>query len=183
MKFSVTIPTYKAQYLREAVESVVSQTYPDWELIIIDDCSPENLRTVVEPFLADSRISYFRNEGAFVLFFSELVKGFVGWGYWIAAPIFLAIPAFATAPALIIVGYMMLSSVADIDWRDVGESVPAFIALAWMPFTYSIANGIMFGMLSWVILKVCTGKTKEVTGIMWICFVLFAARILTLITG
>ena len=62
MKFSVTIPTYKVQYLREAVESVVSQTYPDWELIIIDDCSPENLRAAVEPFLADSRISYFRNE-------------------------------------------------------------------------------------------------------------------------
>ena len=62
MKFSVTIPTYKVQYLREAVESVVSQTYPDWELIIIDDCSPENLRAAVEPFLADSRISYYRNE-------------------------------------------------------------------------------------------------------------------------
>ena len=62
MKFSITIPTYRAQYLREAIESVVSQTCPDWELIIVDDCSPENLHAIVKPFLADSRISYYRNE-------------------------------------------------------------------------------------------------------------------------
>lgn len=62
MKFSVTIPAYKARYLKEAVESVVAQTYQDWELIIVDDCSPENLRSIVEPFLNDHRIHYYRNE-------------------------------------------------------------------------------------------------------------------------
>ena len=62
MKFSVTIPAYKSQYLLEAVESVVRQTYTDWELIIVDDCSPENLEAIVRPFLHDARISYYRNE-------------------------------------------------------------------------------------------------------------------------
>ena len=62
MKFSVTIPAYKAQYLKEAIESVTRQTYTDWELIIVDDCSPEDLYTIVEPYLADKRIRYYRNE-------------------------------------------------------------------------------------------------------------------------
>ena len=62
MKFSVTIPAYKSQYLKEAIESVVSQTYSDWELIIVDDCSPEDLKVIVEPYLTDKRISYYRNE-------------------------------------------------------------------------------------------------------------------------
>ena len=62
MRFSVTIPAYKSQYLQNAIESVVSQTYADWELIIVDDCSPEDLRSIVEPFLNDQRIRYYRNE-------------------------------------------------------------------------------------------------------------------------
>ena len=62
MKFSVTIPAYKSQFLDKAIQSVVSQTHTDWELIIVDDCSPENLYTIVEPFLNDQRIRYYRNE-------------------------------------------------------------------------------------------------------------------------
>lgn len=62
MKFSVTIPSYKPQYLREAVESVVKQTYSDWELIVVDDCSPSDLHTIIEPFLKDERVRYYRNE-------------------------------------------------------------------------------------------------------------------------
>ena len=62
MKFSVTIPAYKAQFLNEAIKSVVSQTYAEWDLVIVDDCSPESLQTIVKPYLTDSRIRYYRNE-------------------------------------------------------------------------------------------------------------------------
>jgi len=62
MKFSITIPTYKARYLDEAIRSVVDQTYTDWELVIVDDCSPEDLRSIAEPYLRDSRVSYYRND-------------------------------------------------------------------------------------------------------------------------
>ena len=62
MKFSVTIPAYKSRFLKEAIESVVNQTYADWELIVVDDCSPEDLAAVVAPYLADPRVSYHRNE-------------------------------------------------------------------------------------------------------------------------
>ena len=62
MKISITIPAYKRQYLAEAIRSVANQTWQDWELVIVDDYSPEDLHSVVNPFLADSRISYYRNE-------------------------------------------------------------------------------------------------------------------------
>lgn len=62
MKFSITIPTYKARYLSEAIESVASQTYDDWELIIVDDCSPDYIHTIVEPYLSDPRVRYCRHE-------------------------------------------------------------------------------------------------------------------------
>ena len=61
MKFSVTLPSYKSRYLQEAIDSVVSQTYTDWELIIVDDCSPEDLASIVKPYLNDSRVHYYRN--------------------------------------------------------------------------------------------------------------------------
>jgi len=61
MKFSVNIPAYKSQYLCEAIQSVVSQTWQDWELVIVDDCSPEDLASIVKPFLSDNRIHYYRN--------------------------------------------------------------------------------------------------------------------------
>ena len=92
------------------------------------------------------------------------------------APVFLAIPGFATAPALVIVGYMMLSSVADIDWSDIGESVPAFIALAWMPFTYSISDGIMFGIISYTVINALAGKVAKVHWLMYVLTVIFIAK-------
>lgn len=77
------------------------------------------------------------------------------------APIFLAIPAFATAPALVVVGFMMLSGIVKIDWNDYSEAVPAFIATIAMPFMYSISEGIAMGVISYVALNMLTGKLKE----------------------
>lgn len=91
------------------------------------------------------------------------------------APIFLAIPGFATAPALIIVGYMMLSSCADVDWSDAGEAVPAFLAVAAMPFCYSISDGIMFGVISYTVINALCGRFRRVH---WIMYILTAVFIL-----
>ena len=92
------------------------------------------------------------------------------------APVFLAIPAFATAPALIIVGYMMLSSCADVDWRDAGEAVPAFLAVAAMPFTYSISDGIMFGVISYTVINAFAGNFKRIHWIMYVLTAVFIAK-------
>ena len=92
------------------------------------------------------------------------------------APVFLAIPAFATAPALIIVGYMMLSSCADVDWRDAGEAVPAFLAVAAMPFTYSISDGIMFGVISYTVINALAGNFKRIHWIMYVLTAVFVAK-------
>ena len=98
------------------------------------------------------------------------------------SPIFLAIPGFATAPALIFVGLLMMSSVKNMTFEgDIADSIGGFMAIIVMPFTYSIANGIMFGILTWVILKICTGKARDVHPVMWISFGLFVLRIITLV--
>lgn len=99
-------------------------------------------------------------------------------------PIFLAIPSFATAPALVFVGLLMIKNVTKMDFEsDIADTVGGFVAIIFMPFAYSIATGIMFGILTWVILKVVTGKIKDIHPIMWIAFALFAVRIVTIICG
>lgn len=100
------------------------------------------------------------------------------------SPVFLAVPSFATAPALIYVGMLMISSAKKINYDgDLADTVGAFLALSMMPLTYSIATGIMFSVMSWVLLKVFTGKAKDISPVMWVVFVLFALRIIALITN
>ena len=91
------------------------------------------------------------------------------------SPIFLAIPSFATAPALIVVGYLMLTSVTKIDFNDMTEAIPCFIAIIAMPFMYSISEGISMGVISYVVINVITGKAKEkkISLLMYILAVLF----------
>ena len=98
------------------------------------------------------------------------------------APVFLAIPSFATTPAMLYVGILMLSAIKNMDFDgDVADVIGGFMAVVMMPFAYSIATGIMFGILSWVILKVVCGKIKDVSAVMWVSFALFVLYILTLI--
>jgi AGZA family xanthine/uracil permease-like MFS transporter len=92
------------------------------------------------------------------------------------APVFLAIPGFATAPALIVVGYMMLSSCVDIKWQDAGEALPAFITVAAMPFTYSISDGLMLGVIAYTAMNALSGQFKRIHWIMYILTVLFIAK-------
>jgi len=92
------------------------------------------------------------------------------------APIFMIVPAAATAPALIIVGLFMISPITKIDLTDYTEAIPAFFTIIMMPLTYSIAEGIVFGMLSFVLLKVLTGRFKEVKPIMYIIAILFIIK-------
>lgn len=100
------------------------------------------------------------------------------------APIFLAIPGFATTPAMLYVGLLMLSAVKNVSFDgDVADSIGAFLAIVMMPLTYSIANGIMFGMLAWVVLKLLTGKAKDISAVMWVSVALFVAYITLKVMG
>jgi adenine/guanine/hypoxanthine permease len=92
------------------------------------------------------------------------------------APVFLMVPAAATAPALVLVGFFMMTPILNINFNDYTESIPAFIAIIIMPLTYSIAEGIVFGMLSYVLLKLLTGKTKDLTIVMVVLAVLFILK-------
>ena len=102
----------------------------------------------------------------------------------IFAPIFLAIPSFATTPAMLYVGFLMLSAIKKVDFdSDAADTIGAFMAIVMMPLTYSIANGIMFGMLAWVILKILCGKVKEISGVMWVSVALFVVYIILKVLG
>ena len=92
------------------------------------------------------------------------------------APIFTAIPSFATAPALIFVGFLMVSSIISIDFEDATEAVPAYLAMLAMPLMYSISEGIALGVISYVVINVCCGKATKVKPLMYILAVLFVLK-------
>lgn len=91
-------------------------------------------------------------------------------------PLAAAVPVVATAPALIIVGAMMMTSVGEVDWSDARVSVPAFVTIIGMPLTYSIANGISFGIISYVIIHLLSGEWKKPHSILYVLAVLLIAR-------
>lgn len=92
------------------------------------------------------------------------------------APIFTAIPGFATAPALIFVGFLMVMAITEIDFNDFTESIPAYLCMLAMPLMYSISEGIAIGVISYVIINVCCGKAKKVTPLMYVLMVLFICK-------
>ncbi len=92
------------------------------------------------------------------------------------APLFLAIPSAATAPALIVVGMMMMTPVLKINWKDPVEALPAFITMVVMPFSFSISDGILIGLISYVLLNALCGNIKSITPTMWVLAALFVLR-------
>ncbi|CDG00298.1 NCS2 family permease [Avibacterium paragallinarum] len=92
------------------------------------------------------------------------------------SPLASVVPAYATAGALVYVGILMASSLIRVQWEDLTEATPAFITAAMMPFTYSITEGIAFGFISYCVMKVCTGRWKEVNAPVWVVSLLFIAK-------
>ncbi len=92
------------------------------------------------------------------------------------SPLFLLVPGAATAPALILVGLFMLSPVKDIDLRDFTEAIPAFLTIVMMPLSYSIAEGLVFGVLSYILLKSVAGKAKEIPVVTWVVGLFFVLK-------
>ena len=92
------------------------------------------------------------------------------------SPLFLTIPSFATAPALIVVGFLMMQQVTKIDWTDLTEAIPCFCCITMMGFAYSISDGIAFGIISFTILKLLTGKAKDLNVLLYVLSILFVLK-------
>src|SRR6202045_2053177 len=99
------------------------------------------------------------------------------------SPVAAAIPAFATAPALVLVGALMTESIAQVEWKEITEAFPAFVTLVATPLTFSIATGLSFGLISYTLVKVAAGKFREVSAVIWILTVLFILRYVYLAAG
>ena len=108
--------------------------------------------------------------------FLPVVTGFLFLIAIIFAPVFTTIPGFATAPALIFVGFLMVSAVVEIDFNDLTESIPAYLCLICMPLMYSISEGIAVGVISYVIVNLVAGKAKKITPLMYVLALLFILK-------
>lgn len=107
---------------------------------------------------------------------ASVVTGFLFLVAILFAPIFTAIPGFATAPALIFVGFLMVSAVVDIDFEEMTEAIPAYLCIIAMPLMYSISEGIAMGVISYVIINLVCGKARKITPLMYILAVLFVCK-------
>lgn len=109
---------------------------------------------------------------------TAVVTGMLFLASLLFSPIFIAIPSQATAPVLILVGVMMASSMLKIDFHDMTEAIPAFLTIVMMPLAYSIAEGILFGVVSFAIIKLIAGKGKSVTPALYVLALLFIAKVI-----
>ena len=109
---------------------------------------------------------------------TAVVSGFLFLISTLFAPLFTAIPSFATAPALIMVGFLMFGAISDIKFTDdnMTEAVPAYLCIIEMPLFYSISEGISIGIISYVILNVVCGKAKKITPLMYVLALLFILK-------
>jgi adenine/guanine/hypoxanthine permease len=107
---------------------------------------------------------------------SNLVVAGLFLGAMFCSPLAAAIPGYATAPALVLVGALMTQSIAHIEWREFSEAAPAFLTMLAMPLTFSIATGLSLGLISYTIVKVAAGKYREINALVWILTALFILR-------
>ncbi|MER2136499.1 MAG: NCS2 family permease, partial [Arthrobacter sp.] len=105
---------------------------------------------------------------------ASIVTGLLFIAAMFLTPLIYLVPFEAVAPALVVVGYLMVTQVAKIDWSDIGLALPSFLTIVLMPFTYSIANGLGAGFVSYVIIRTVQGRAKEVHPVMWIVAAAFA---------
>jgi AGZA family xanthine/uracil permease-like MFS transporter len=114
---------------------------------------------------------------------TAIVTGLLFLGAIAAAPFIGIVPAAATAPALILVGSLMLAAITEIQWNDPLVAVPSFLTLVLIPFTYSIANGLGFGIIAWAVLHLATGKFRREDWLLYLLAALFLARFIYLGTS
>ena len=101
----------------------------------------------------------------------------------VIAPVITIIPAAATAPALIFVGVLMMGSVREVDFSDMTSAIPSFVTMVFMPFTYSIANGIAFGLMTYVLISLLMGRIRQIHYLTVILCLLFVLRFAFMVTG
>ena len=111
---------------------------------------------------------------------SSVVTGLLFLVSLILSPLFISIPGFATAPALVFVGFLMMSAITGIDLKDPTEAIPAFLAFLVMPLVYSISDGICIGVISYVVINLCTGNAKKIKPLMYILAILFVLKYILL---
>ena len=104
---------------------------------------------------------------------ANVVTGLLFLAAMFFTPLYEVVPVEAAAPALVIVGALMIGGVRDIEWSDFSVALPVFLTIVVMPFTYSIANGIGAGFISWVLLRSATGRAREIHPLMWVVAVAF----------
>ena len=107
---------------------------------------------------------------------TSLVTALLFLGAILFAPIVNVIPSAATAPALIFVGILMLGNIKDVDFSNMSNALPAFCTIIFMPFTYSIANGVAFGLITYCLMNLCTGKKQNVKALTFVISFVFIIR-------
>lgn len=141
------------------------------------------IATTSGAFLGTSTVTTYIESGAGVAEggrtgFTAVVVAFFFLLALLFTPIFLAIPAFATAPALLLVGVLMMSCITRIQWNDLGEAVPAFLTIFLIPFSFSIAEGLAAGFIAYPVIKVFQGRASDVPIATWVLAVIFLIRFL-----
>ena len=140
--------------------------------------------TCIGAFLGTSTVTTYVESAAGIMEggrtgLTAIVTGILFLAALFIAPIAGLVPGAATAPALIIVGVLMMEGVMNIDFSDFTEALPAFMAIAIMPFSYSIANGIAAGLIFYPLVKIVSGRSKEVHPIIYVLAILFIIRFAT----